>query len=301
MAHFRKNHDPQSGAGPMIARITALALLLAGLFFVFSFFLGTELFRPGGAGRAATWDGSDAFYLPVSPGQGPIIQHRYYTLAYNEEHEQAEWVAYILTREELEQPWQKRPDRFEEDPAVATGSATWYDYRGSGYDRGHLVPAADRAFSRQAIEETFLMSNISPQEHHFNAGIWRELEELARNWAKRNGKLYVVSGPVLNRRDKGRIGDNGVTVPAAFYKVLLDLSEPELKGIAFLLPNEISYAPLADYAVSIDSAESYTGIDFFPELMTPELEAELEEAFDLPRWPFSPEKYQRRINQWNLQ
>ncbi len=285
----------------MIIRITALALLLGGLFFAFSLFLGSALFQSAGKGEASTWNGSGAFYLPASPGQGPIIRHRYFTLAYNEEHEQAGWVAYILTREELEQPWQERPDRFEEDPAVPTGSATWYDYRGSGYDRGHLVPAADRAFSREAIEETFLMSNISPQEHHFNGGIWRELEELTRNWAKRNGKLYVVSGPLLNGRDKGRIGENEVTVPAAFFKVLLDLSEPELKSIAFLLPNEISYAPLADYAVTIDSVEARTGIDFFPELMTPELEAELEATYDLKRWPFSSEKYQRRINQWNQQ
>jgi len=285
----------------MIVRTAALALLVVGLFFVFSFFLRSALFETPTGEAPADWDGSNDYYLPVAPDQGSLIRHRYFTLAYREEHEQAGWVAYILTREELEQPWVRRSDRFEEDPKVTTGSATWYDYRGSGYDRGHVVPAADRAFSREAMEETFLMSNISPQEHHFNGGIWRELEELTRNWAKRNGKLYVVSGPVLNQKSNGRIGDNGVTVPAAFFKVLLDLSEPELKGIAFLLPNEISFAPLADYAVSIDSVEAYTGIDFFPELMTPELEKALEASFALKSWPFSPEKYQRRINKWNLQ
>ena len=283
----------------MIVRIVALALLLMGLFFVFSFLLKTELLGPPGDAPERQWDGSEAYYLPATPGQLPIIRQRYFTLAYDERHEQAAWVAYILTREELERPWVARSDWFEEDERVPTGSATWYDYRGSGYDRGHLVPAADRAFSREAIEETFLMSNISPQKHHFNGGVWRELEELTRRWAKRNQKLYVVSGPVLNRPGKERIGKNGVTVPVAFFKVLLDLSDPELKGIAFLLPNEISDAPLADYAVSIDSAEAYTGIDFFPELMTPELEAELEAAFELEAWPFSPEKYQRRLREWN--
>lgn len=299
MAYFRKNYDRQGGDGTMIVRVIALALLLLGLFFVFSFLLKTELFESQRADPESHWDGSEAYYLPAAPGQPPVIRHRYFTLAYEEQHEQAAWVAYILRREELERPWVARPDWYEEDERVPTGSATWYDYRGSGYDRGHLVPAADRAFSREAIEETFLMSNISPQERHFNGGVWRELEELTRQWAKRNQKLYVVSGPVLNRRGKERIGENGVTVPAAFFKVLLDLSDPALNGIAFLLPNEISKAPLADYAVSIDSAEAYTGIDFFPDLMTPELEAQLEASYELEAWPFSPDKYQRRLREWN--
>lgn len=280
----------------MIFRVGLFATIFFGMFFVLNLFFGKG--RAPQNSQRNSWEGSDAFSLPVS-GNEQLVHHKYFTLAYNETHEQAEWVAYSLTREQLTQPWVKRPDWYQEDSMVRTGSATWEDYRGSGFDRGHLVPAADRAFSAEAIRETFLMSNISPQSRHFNAGIWRELEELTRNWAKRNKKLYIVCGPVLSLPEKGVIGKTGVTVPAAFFKVILDLSEPELKGIAFVLPNEVSYRPLKDYAVSIDRTEELTGIDFFPQLMTSELEEELERSFDTDLWPFSQEKYEKRVNHWN--
>lgn len=253
----------------------------------------------GKTGRRLTkWDGAQEFALPTST-TGDIIYHDYFALSYDEEHEQAEWVAYTLSKERLELPWVNRPDKFFEDSLVASGSAHWYDYRNSGYDRGHLAPAADMAFSEEAMRQSFLMSNISPQNRRFNGGIWRELEELTRNWAKDNKKLYVVTGPVLSQAGKGQIGDCRVTVPSAFFKVLLDLSEPQLKGIAFWVPNEISYEPLGEYALSIDEVEERTGIDFFPELMTTDLEAKLESRYDIGLWEFSPAKYKKRINEWN--
>jgi len=199
----------------------------------------------------------------------------------------------------LQMPWQDRPDLFEADPRVRSGSATLSDYRGSGYDRGHLVPAADMAFNTTAITETFFLSNISPQSRDFNKGIWKELEELTRDWAIKFKKLYVVTGPVLKDGGKGTIGNNEVTIPTAFYKVLLDLSEPDQKAIAFIVPNEVSYDPLFKYAVSIDEVEKQTGINFFPNLMTRELERELEAQKNIDFWPFSKKKFDLRVNQWN--
>lgn len=296
MAKFRTNHARQRDAGSgTIVKVGIFGALLGGLYFVFNYFTGTDFSQPDTDEPYQ----AEAYYLPNSSGQ--IISYKHYTLSYNEEHEQAEWVAYILSRENLEKPWNKRSDNFLPDERVKSGSADLYDYRGSGYDRGHLVPAADMAFDAEAMQQTFLMSNISPQARNFNKGIWRELEELTRNWAKRAGALYVVTGPVLSQQPKDRIGDNRVSVPVAYYKVLLDLTDPELKGIGFLLPNQVSFEPLYKYATSIDEIEEQTGIDFFPQLMPDELEAELEGNYNLDLWEFSKQKHDLRVEKWNTQ
>ncbi|MGB3586200.1 MAG: DNA/RNA non-specific endonuclease, partial [Tunicatimonas sp.] len=155
-------------------------------------------------------------------------------------------------------------------------------YRRSGYDRGHLAPAGDMGFSEEAMSESFFMSNMSPQNRKFNRDVWRELEEDVRGWALANGSLYVVTGPVFGS-DPKKIGENGVSVPDYYYKVLLDYREPEIKAIGFLLPNENTSKPPQAFVESIDNVEAYTGIDFFPELPD-ELEAELESRSSTGRW-----------------
>ncbi|MEO0340534.1 MAG: DNA/RNA non-specific endonuclease, partial [Bacteroidota bacterium] len=294
------NHvSNRGGASSTILRVAIFAAVILGV--VYFFIKANTPITPTVSDEVITSaDTADdrSFYIPEST-TGQIIQHPYFTLSYSEKHEQAEWVSYVLTRERLQIPWVDRTDRFEPDTKVKTGSATWYDYRGSGYDRGHLAPAADMAFSIEAMQNSFLMSNISPQSHDFNKGIWKELEHLTRTWAKKYKKLYVVTGPVLSRPNKGKIGDNGVTIPSAFYKVLLDISEPEQKGIGFIIPNQISYEPLYEYVASIDQVEELTGINFFPNLMTPVLEKSLERDYNVDLWEFSKQKYDLRINKWN--
>jgi endonuclease G len=120
------------------------------------------------------------------------------------------------------------------------------------------------AFDSLAMDETFLMSNISPQAAAFNMGVWRDLEGLARNWGRKFGRLYVVTGPVLTLPGKEQIGFSKVTVPAAYYKVLL--APEQQQAIAFIIPNQLSDRPLMDYACNIDKVEKVTGIDFFPRL-----------------------------------
>ncbi len=304
MAKFRRNHTPQGSKGNTAARVGLFAAVITGLIAVYNWFSNSPANLPTAETKTeevvTPVDEVDdqEFYLPTS-STGAIVQHKYYTLSYNERHEQAEWVAYVLTRERLQMEWQDRPDLFEADPKVRSGSASLSDYRGSGYDRGHLVPAADMAFNTTAITETFYLSNISPQARDFNKGIWKELEELTRDWAIKFKKLYVVTGPILKDGGKGKIGNNEVTVPSAFYKVLLDLSDPDQKAIAFIVPNEVSYDPLFKYAVSVDEVEKQTGINFFPELMTRELERELEGNFNRDFWPFSKKKFDLRVNKWN--
>lgn len=302
MAKFRKNHERSgSGASGNIVKVGIFSAVIGGLFFVFNQFMG------GSSSEDSTnkpdpieeinYQPSEA-YLPTSTA-GQIVHHRYYSLSYSEEDEQAEWVAYTLTKDNLNKPWVDRKDVFLPDGKVKTNSSTPDDYRGSGYDRGHLVPAADMAFSEEAMRETFYMSNISPQSRNFNGGIWRELEELTRSWAKKMDKLYVVTGPILSYEPKGYIGNNEVAVPAAYFKVLLDLEEPGQKGIGFVIPNEVSYDPLYKFAVSVDRVEEISGLDFYPDLLDDEAEAAIEANFNIDLWPFSKKKYEDRIDKWN--
>jgi endonuclease G len=241
----------------------------------------------------------DANFYPEST-TGQVVTHKHYTLSYNEEHEQAEWVAYKLTKENLRKPRVKRAKKFKQDDYVTTLSAKHSDYTHSGYTRGHLAPAGDMAFSTEAMSETFYMSNMSPQLKEFNGGIWRELEETVRDWAFDNDELYVVSGPILNKENIiKKIGHNKVSVPNQFYKIVLDLKEPELKSIAFLMPNEKSINPIKSYVVSIDQIEDITGIDFFAGFLSPELENKLEQIGNPNKWKFDNRKFKKRIEKWN--
>lgn len=242
----------------------------------------------------------DIFYLPSS-STNVVIRHQHYALSYVEEYELPEWVAYELTAERLKTEWVDRSNDFRVDSLVKTGSAAPEDYIRSNYDRGHLAPAADMAFSEEAMSESFYMSNVAPQRPGFDQGVWRELEELTRDWAKHFKHLYVVTGPVLSKPPLGWIGKNKVAAPSAFYKVLLDLREPELKAIAFVIPNEETTQRIETFATSIDEVEKLTGIDFFPRLMEPGLEAELESKFDMRLWKTNEKKYQKRLKEWNLQ
>ena len=154
---------------------------------------------------------SQEILLPEINPNDIIVKHYAYTLNYNEEHEQAEWVAYILTKDRV-YGTVKRTNNFRPDPKVKTGSATLADYKGSGYDRGHLAPAADMKWSATAMSESFYMSNMSPQRPGFNRGIWKRLEQLVRTWAVEYEEIHVVTGPVLKGSFKS-IGPNQVSVP----------------------------------------------------------------------------------------
>ena len=212
--------------------------------------------------------------------------HRYtgFSLLYNEPHEQASWVAYQLTRDETVSRF-KRSDKFLVDPNIEFGSATNSDYLKSGYDRGHLAPAADMGWSYQAMTESFYYSNMSPQVPAFNRGIWKRLEEQVRDWAVAYDTLYVVTGPVL-QVDLPQIGPNGVSVPKYYYKVVLDYSEPGIKAIGFILPNSGSSESLQSFGVTVDSVEQLTGIDFFTRL-NDEQETMLEKSICLSCWQWN--------------
>ena len=234
-------------------------------------------------------------YLPTGPSD-QVIDHQFYSLGYDEDWEQARWVAYRLTPKQVSNRRANRRDDFRPDQAVRTGSADREDYRRSGYSRGHLVPAGDMSFDEVAMNETFLYSNMSPQLAGHNGAVWRELEETVRDWVRTQGTTYIVTGPIIGRRPQ-RIGANQVAVPEAFYKVLL---REDGEAIGFIIPHEVQRDRLGEFAVSIDEVEQHTGLDFFPEL--PQLATdEVEAGYDLDEWPDDNARYQRRINSWNRQ
>lgn len=222
---------------------------------------------------------SNSLPLPYHPNDDQIIRHNAYTLSYSEQHEQARWTIYMLTKKRAHGRHKRQSD-FRPDDAVATESAQLYDYKRSGYTRGHLVPAGDMKWDSLAMSETFFLSNMSPQLADFNDGIWNNLENRIRSWSGRYDTLYVVTGPVL--RDKlPTIGRNKVSVPEYFYKVVLDPSRQE--GIAFIVPHRDSQTSLYKFAVSIDSVEKATGIDFFPSLPD-DVEDKIESSCNTRSW-----------------
>ena len=210
--------------------------------------------------------------IPVTVQDADHEVHTYsgYTLCYRESYEVAEWVAYLLTKEELVKVVGRTND-FRPDTSISTGSADLSDYKRSGYDRGHLAPAADMRWSEQAMHDCFLLSNITPQDNKFNSGIWNDLENFVRTVASRFGAVWVVTGPVLEKPASGypSIGGNKVCVPEYFYKVLLvrrpaKNGEPEtVQAIGFIIKNEKSHASIWDFAVPVDQVEERTGLDFF--------------------------------------
>lgn len=224
---------------------------------------------------------SDNLSLGAPSTSHQIIDRIGYALGYDEVHEQAAWVSYLLTGVEARAKLIDRTDDFRPDPLVRTGSATLADYVGSGYDRGHLAPAGDMTWHRIAMSESFFMSNMSPQEPSFNRGVWGKLEEQVRTWAVDFDSVWVITGPVL---EPGRpaIGASQVTVPAAYYKVLYTPTETP-RGAGFLLPNAASKEPLAAFFVPIDSVEAVTGLDFLGALPD-ELEDVIEAQADFAAW-----------------
>ena len=223
---------------------------------------------------------TDFDFYPTST-TSDVYKRDSYSFSYSEEHEQSEWVAYYLENEDLTNSNFKRPF-FEQDPLVETESADWRNYKKSGYDKGHLCPAGDRKKTFDDYNETFFTSNISPQLHEFNSGIWNRLEEKVRYWAVKYDGLYVVTGGVLSDNLK-TIGKERVSVPNYFYKVLL--SKDGNKMIGFLVPHQDSDKPLYEFVVSVDEIEKMTGIDFYPNLPD-NLENQLEAKSDYKGWSF---------------
>ena len=193
---------------------------------------------------------------------------------------------YPITAEMANSTDFERKNNFRSDPAVETGSANPKDYVGSGYDRGHLVPAASMQWSENAMSESFFMSNMAPQTPYLNRGKWGQLEKKVREWAVKNKNLYVITGPIFNATPSKFIGENRVAIADSFYKVVLDQTCPDLKAVGFVMensgrPEEVS--SLEDRVFAVDEVERKAGLDFFSGLPG-ELQGEVEGAVGRVVW-----------------
>ena len=213
-----------------------------------------------------------------------IVRHKHFFLSYSEEHEQAEWVAYYLMSENNRQHHFERP-YFLQDPLVDTESAHWKNYKDTGYDKGHLVPAADMKFSKEAYNETFYTSNVAPQNKEFNSGIWNRLEQKARYWAEKHTAIFIVTGSILHD-NLITIGEEKVSVPDYFFKILVRIQNDGLVMIPFLVPNKKSDAPLYNFATTINEIEAITGIDFNQKI-SEKIEEKIQKEMSYKEWSFS--------------
>ena len=211
-----------------------------------------------------------------------ILFRKSYVISYNRETKCPNWVLWELTREHADGNI-KRPDyAFHEDMEVPSPRAELVDYRGSGYDRGHMCPAGDNKWDEDAMYESFLMTNMCPQNQQLNSGLWNQIEMQCRYWAKKYGKLYIVCGPIYLRGEYQTIGPNRVMVPEAFFKAVICL-DGEPKGIAFVCRNTKGDRKKDYYVNTIRQVERITGYCLFPNL-DEEIVEQVKDYADIDEW-----------------
>lgn len=208
-----------------------------------------------------------AEYLDVGYPESPIL-HKGYALGFSTKHWQAKWTQYRLTKQNIKDCMGKprytgafMPDP---DPRIPYKLEISRDYSFSGYDRGHLVPDLDLRYSFEAQKETYYYSNVSPQKHYFNLGVWRRLENKVRSLAVREGSIVIVTGPIFPLSPQRRLGDLQ-TVPSKFFKVLYSEGETP-KMIGFIIPHYETQVPLRTFVCTVAKVEVETGLRFFPRL-----------------------------------
>ena len=211
-----------------------------------------------------------------------VIEHVGYTVSYNPVWLVPNWVAYELTADESDGE-QARKNHFAPDPLVEGDPVVTGDYKNSGYDRGHMAPAADMKWSEQAMRESFYMTNMCPQLHNLNAGDWKSLEEMARDWAVAYGSIYIVCGPIVSANYQTIGSERKIAVPEQFYKVFLRQTPEGWTSIGFVMPNAAGSKPLMTYMTTVDDVEAMTGIDFFYQLPD-DVEAAVEKDYDVSAW-----------------
>ena len=267
--------------------LAPVLVLLAGLlYYLFGYEGGqgpSQPAEPEAPVVPANYDG--LLEIPALTDGGRIVRHGAYISSYNTETLIPNWVAYELTAEETAGERRREGIEFRMDPSLkGCTQAMREDYAGSGWTKGHLMPAADAAFESGAMAETFYFTNICPQDETLNAGDWQYLEKKVRQWANRYGSIWVVTGPIIGENRYGTIGEHDVVVPDSFYKALL-IRKPNgsYSAIAFVMDNDDERYFLKDCQMNVDELEALTGFDFFPGL-DDTIEEKVESSVRLSDW-----------------
>jgi DNA/RNA endonuclease G, NUC1 len=206
-----------------------------------------------------------------------------YTVSYDFKNKQPRWVAYDLTSAELEGTVSRKGLSFRPDEDAGVPQADSYDYRNSGWTKGHLAPAGDFKWSNKAMEDTFFYTNCCPQTEYFNGTSWERLESRVRSWARKFGTVYVVTGPIIGQAYNGVLGQNRITIPDAFFKGVLVRDGDCYQAIGFIMENTSSIQPYTSCCVTIDEIERITGIDLFCNL-DDSVEGTVESSYDTHFW-----------------
>jgi endonuclease G len=234
------------------------------------------------AGLFGTIAMAQQYELPATGSREQLVKHTLFSLSYNEGYELASWAAYQLTPEQAKATGTFK-EKFVEDPLVTTESASVKDYKDAGFIMGQLIPPEDMFTSPPAVEESFLTSNTVPQKPSFNKYVWKTIEKLIREWAKEGNILYIATGPVLKDAPFGTFGQNKISIPTRYYKVVLDATGE--RAIGFIIRSNVASGAPKSFAISIDELEKITGIDFFPELAD-DVEQKVEASNDFTKWNF---------------
>jgi endonuclease G len=281
MAKRKRNKKRNKKAAYMIAYLFGLLLLLNGYFLV-------EKAEIPVLHQQTRSDKTELLQL-VNNRKEQIINHEGFTLSYNADFRIANWTVYELTADEAKSKDVKRAAKFFPDPNVKGVSATNDDYKHSGYDRGHLVPAGDMKWSEEGMRASFYFSNICPQNRELNAGLWHYLEKQCRAWAMNYGAIVIITGPVIEDTMKW-LGENKVGIPAKFYKVVSSMADGKARCIGFLVENRnYENRLLKEIAVTVDSVERVTGIRFFTSFPAGTQE-EMKSTIDWTYWKFNKSK-----------
>lgn len=207
-----------------------------------------------------------------------------YTVSFDKATQMPRWVAYDLSRDELDGYASRNGKSFREDESAGVPQASSKDYRNSGWTKGHLAPAADFKWSESALSDTFLFTNCCPQDEELNGGSWEKLESRVRSWARQFGVVYVVTGPIIGDHANGYLGDSRIPIPDAFFKALLVLDGNGYQAVGFIMENSPTAQPYPKCAVPVDKIEEITGLDLFCTLE--KTESKTESSFSRKFWGF---------------
>ena len=230
--------------------------------------------------------GGDSFEIPRLMSSKPeqILVREGYTTSYNKTTKNANWVAWHLTREHTNGEWSRDGIPYYVDEEVNGERQELEDWYSNTLpiDHGHMCPAGDCKWSKKAMHQSFLLTNMCPQNSKLNSGDWEELERRCRGWARHFGEIYITCGPIFYGSNYQTIGANKVGVPDAFYKVVLCLS-PKPMALGFIYPNNGIHHNMDYYVTSVDNVEETTGIDFFYNV-SEEIENLVESSYDIKKW-----------------
>jgi len=224
--------------------------------------------------------------VDISTSRDIVVLHNSsYSVGYDDARKNPAWVAYRLFSVANDTSIAERPGQFNVD-LRSTAQVRSEDYTGSGFDRGHLAPnyGIARCYGTAAQLSTFLMTNIAPQRHALNAGVWKKIETLeANDYAQKLDEIWVICGTIFSPTRLREL-PSGVPIPDSFYKIVIDEQHGALRVLAFIFSqNSNNKTAVTDGLCCVDDIEAATGLDFFPGLPA-DIQTQLESVVPTGLW-----------------